>query len=158
MIGRNFLSYKKECALAHSHAECGRLRHISSSRECASRGAFLCHRAKFPIEVSYDIKKTFIPVIRTKVCSSSLYHLLHHTNICVPSNGRIPAQLTFEYHSRSSPCAFLCIPAFRFSLQLRSDLHHLRYLHRASTFPGSLWLSSQDYCLHLSFSSMTILL
>ena len=103
-------------------------------------------------------KKDLHPVIRTKVCSSSLYHLLHHTNICVPSNGRIPAQLTFEYHSRSSPCAFFCIPAFRFSLQLRSDLHHLRYLHRASTLPGSLWLSSQDYCLHLSFSSMTILL
>ena len=116
------------------------------------------HGTVFFIRISCYIKKTFIPVIRTKVCSSSLYHLLHHTNICVLSNGRIPAQLTFEYHSRSSPCAFLCIPAFRFSLQLRSDLHHLRYLHRASTFSGSLWLSSQDYCLHLSFSSMTILL
>ena len=40
---------KKECALAHSRAERGRLRHVSSSRECASRGAFLCHRAKFPM-------------------------------------------------------------------------------------------------------------
>ena len=38
-----------ECAKAHSRAERGRLRHISSSRECASRGAFLCHRAKFPM-------------------------------------------------------------------------------------------------------------
>ena len=40
---------KKECALAHSRAERGRLRHISSSRECASCGAFLCHRTKFPM-------------------------------------------------------------------------------------------------------------
>ena len=40
---------KKECALAHSRAERGRLRHISSLRECASRGAFLCHRTKFPM-------------------------------------------------------------------------------------------------------------
>ena len=46
---RTFLLYEKECALAHSRAERGRLRHISSSRECASRGAFLCHRAKFPM-------------------------------------------------------------------------------------------------------------
>ena len=46
---RTFLLYEKECALAHSRAERGRLRHISSSRECASRGAFLCHREKFPM-------------------------------------------------------------------------------------------------------------
>ena len=46
---RTFLLYKKECALAHSRAERGRLRHISSLRECASRGAFLCHRTKFPM-------------------------------------------------------------------------------------------------------------
>ena len=35
--------------MAHSRAERGRLRHIPSSRECASRGAFLCHRTKFPM-------------------------------------------------------------------------------------------------------------
>ena len=29
-------SYKKECALAHSRAERGRLRQSTSSRECAS--------------------------------------------------------------------------------------------------------------------------
>ena len=46
---RTFLLYKKECAKAHSRAERGRLRHISSSRECASRGAFLCHRTNFPM-------------------------------------------------------------------------------------------------------------
>ena len=48
--------HKKECALAHFRAECGRLRHVSSSRECASCGAFLCHRTKFPmtIRVSKD--------------------------------------------------------------------------------------------------------
>ena len=37
---------KKECALAHSRAERGRLRQTSSSRECASLAgrAFLCTR------------------------------------------------------------------------------------------------------------------
>ena len=34
--------FEKECALAHSRAERGRLQHISSSRECASRGALFC--------------------------------------------------------------------------------------------------------------------
>ena len=43
------VSYEKECALAHSRAERGRLRHVSSSRECASRGAFFCHRTKLPM-------------------------------------------------------------------------------------------------------------
>ena len=33
---RNFLWIEKECALAHSRAERGRLRHVSASRECAS--------------------------------------------------------------------------------------------------------------------------
>jgi len=33
-----FEHHKKECALAHSRAERGRLRHISASRECASLG------------------------------------------------------------------------------------------------------------------------
>ena len=31
-----FEHHKKECALAHSRAERGRLRHVSASRECAS--------------------------------------------------------------------------------------------------------------------------
>ena len=40
---------KKECARAHSRAECGHLRHVSSSHERASRRAFLCHRTKSPM-------------------------------------------------------------------------------------------------------------
>ena len=34
--------YKKECALAHSRAERGRLRHVSASRECASSRSVFC--------------------------------------------------------------------------------------------------------------------
>ena len=33
---------KKECALAHSRAERGRLRHVSASRECASSRSVFC--------------------------------------------------------------------------------------------------------------------
>ena len=41
-----FYEREKECALAHSRAERGRLRQTSSSRECASLAgrAFLCTR------------------------------------------------------------------------------------------------------------------
>ena len=48
--------YKKECALAHSRAERGRLRHSSSSCECASpaRSAFCFIGSSFGI--SYEIK------------------------------------------------------------------------------------------------------
>ena len=35
------LPHKKECALAHSRAERGRLRHVSASRECASSRSVL---------------------------------------------------------------------------------------------------------------------
>ena len=44
---------KKECALAHSRAERGRLRHISSSRERASTRSAFCfigNATQFPIK------------------------------------------------------------------------------------------------------------
>ena len=48
---------KKECALAHSRAERGRLRHISSSRECAStRSSLLLYRKCDAI--SYKVTKS----------------------------------------------------------------------------------------------------
>ena len=37
-----FCETKKECALAHSRAERGRLRHVSASRECASSRSVFC--------------------------------------------------------------------------------------------------------------------
>ncbi len=58
---------KKECASAHSRAERGRLRHSSSSCECASpaRSAFYFIGSSFGI--SYEIKKmTFHPLICEK--------------------------------------------------------------------------------------------
>ena len=52
-----FEHHKKECALAHSRAERGRLRHVSASRECAywHVSAFLCNR-EFQ-GISYYTKK-----------------------------------------------------------------------------------------------------
>ena len=50
MIGRNFLSYEKECALAHSRAEARLLRQPSTFAPSAHpRGAFLYDRTQFPI-------------------------------------------------------------------------------------------------------------
>ena len=53
----DFTENKKECASAHSRAERGRLRHSSSSCECASpaRSAFYFIGSSFGI--SYEIKK-----------------------------------------------------------------------------------------------------
>ena len=54
-----FLSQKrcKECALAHSGVSRGRLRHVSSSRECASsRSVFLFHRTQFPMKQKSTVK------------------------------------------------------------------------------------------------------
>ena len=45
----NRFSKNKECAKAHSRACGGRLRHQPYTPQCASRGAFLCHRTKFPM-------------------------------------------------------------------------------------------------------------
>lgn len=55
-----FLSQKrcKECALAHSGVSRGRLRHIFSSRECASRGAF------------FVIERSFLCLKKTRLCIS----------------------------------------------------------------------------------------
>ena len=55
--GTGHFHTKKECALAHSRAERGRLRHSSSSCECASpaRSAFCFIGSSFGI--SYEIKK-----------------------------------------------------------------------------------------------------
>ncbi len=49
-----FSPYKKESTLVHSRAKSGRLRHVSSSREDASRKAFFVSQN----EASYDIERT----------------------------------------------------------------------------------------------------
>ena len=59
MLSHRFLhsgpgsKHEKECALAHSRAERGRLRHVSASRECVSSRSVFC----FIGRNSYEIKK-----------------------------------------------------------------------------------------------------
>ena len=99
---RTFLLYEKECVLAHSRAERGRLRHISSSRECASHGAFLCHRTKF----SYDRMKqarTFV----AQACQSFMIFILPKSD----NNRSAVRQTAIPHHSlRKSPAPSLRSP------------------------------------------------
>ena len=61
------LVLNKEFRLRNSRAERGRLRHISSSRECASLRSFLSHRN----EISYEIKKLPCEINRKAVHKNS---------------------------------------------------------------------------------------
>lgn len=92
-------------------------------------GRFATSQLTFLPYAPAAIKK---PSSHNRTKATSLYHLLRHTDICVPDNGGKPAKPTEKA---------------LFSLRLQRDVRKTDYLHRTHTISGSLLRLSISYCL-----------